>query len=456
MLVSDDVNRAILELVRREGVDAWYTQEPSAILPSGAKCAKCGGTEFRKEMDIIDVWFESGSSHAAVLGHEPDLPWPSDLYTEGADQYRGWFQSSLLCALGTRYKPPFKRVSTSGWTLDPKGQAMSKSLGNVVDPVAVANKLGGEIVRLWVASVDFREDVRNSDELMERIAEIYRKLRNTFRFLLSNLDGFDPAQHAVAFDDLQPIDRYMLLRTADFAADARRWYDDFQFHKIYQAALNLCINDLSKEYLDILKDRLYTASRTSPARRSAQTALWRISEALVRLLAPILTFTSEEVWQHMPKLEGRPESVHLALFPTSDDIFGKRAPSPADEQLRTEWLTLFAVREEVLQALEAARSSGVIGSGLEAQVRISAPEAVLPVLEKYAAELRYLFIVSAVELERAQGGNGAAALKVDVAKAPGQKCERCWNYSTHLGEDPAYPTICERCSAALKEIAAAR
>ncbi|HVP43298.1 MAG TPA: isoleucine--tRNA ligase [Terriglobales bacterium] len=444
---SREVNQAVVRLVEREGVDAWYTRQPAEILPANTRCAKCGKGDFRKEMDIIDVWFESGCSHAAVLGHQPDLPWPADLYAEGGDQYRGWFHSSLLCAVGSRGKAPYRVVSTIGWTLDPQGRAMSKSLGNTVDPAEVSDKLGAEIVRFWVSSVDFREDVRNSDEMMQRLAELYRKIRNTFRFILGNLDGFDPARNSVPFMRMEAIDRYMLLRTSDFSRDLQKWYESFEFHKVYQAAVNFCITDLSAVYFDVLKDRLYTFAPDQPARRSAQTAIWRIGEALVRLLAPILSFTCEEVWGFLPAVQDRGPSVHLALFPKAEEI-----ADGDDARLRADWITLLAVRSEVLKALEAARNEKQIGSGLEAAVRVFAPEATYPVLDKYARELRYLFIVSEVALERVPGGNGAAGIKVEVRPAPGAKCERCWNYSTQVGADPEHPTICERCTAALKEI----
>ncbi len=300
-------NRAVVGLFAREGADAWYRYSAEEILPPGIKCSKCGGTKFRKEMDIIDVWFESGSSQAAVLGREPGLPWPADLYLEGGDQHRGWFHSSLLCAVGTKGGAPFRRVATVGWTLDPQGRAMSKSLGNTVDPVEIADRLGAEIVRLWVASVDFREDVMASDELMQRIAESYRKLRNTFRYILGNLYDFDPLHDALQFADMHELDQYILLRASDLAKDVREHYDNFVFHKVYQRLKDFCIVDLSSIYFDVLKDRLYTSAPKSKARRSAQTALWRLGETLVRLLAPVTSFTSEEVWGFMPGIEGRPE-----------------------------------------------------------------------------------------------------------------------------------------------------
>jgi isoleucyl-tRNA synthetase len=405
-------------------------------------------------MDILDVWFESGSSYLTILQQEPGYPWPADLYLEGGDQYRGWFHSSLLCAIGARNSAPYRAVATNGWTLDEQGRAMHKSLGNDVDPVDIADRLGGEIVRLWVASVDFREDVVGSEHLMQRVAENYRKLRNTFRYILGNLYAFDPAQHALPHEQMEPLDRYMLLETAELNRQVQGWYERFEFHKIYQRVNQFCVVDLSAFYFDVLKDRLYTYAPNSRGRRSAQTAIWRIGEALVRLIAPVLTFTTEEVWQHLPKVAGRPESAHLALFPRQQEIVGVATPSrngeSNEEKLRSDWVLLRAVRDEVLKALEAARNQKLIGGSLEAKVTLAAPEPAYAVLARYAPELRFLFIVSAVDLERA-AGDGAAGVRVQVGKAPGKKCERCWNYSTHVGEDHVYPGVCERCSAVLRE-----
>jgi isoleucyl-tRNA synthetase len=328
-------------------------------------------------MDIIDVWFESGSSQAAVLGHEPNLPWPSDLYLEGGDQYRGWFHSSLLCAVGVKGSSPYRSVATNGWTLDPNGRAMSKSLGNVVDPVDIANRLGAEIVRLWVASVDFREDVRASEELVQRVAENYRKIRNTFRYILGNLHGFDPASNAVAFEQMSPLDQYMLGQTAEMAKEVLGWYESIEFHKIYQRMIQFCVVDLSKIYFDVLKDTLYTFAPDHPARRSAQTAIWKIGETLVRLLAPMMSFTADEVWRYLPNVEDREPSVHLAKFPAVAELAGDMAP-----EKKSDWETLLAVRPEVLQSLEEARQNKVIGSGLEAAVRITAPNPIYSVLKR--------------------------------------------------------------------------
>jgi len=446
------VNRKVVELFARSGADAWFTPESNSVLPAEMKCPHCGGTRFEKESDIFDVWLESGASYLALIDEEPTYPWPSDLYLEGGDQYRGWFQSSLLCAMGTHGTPPYKGVVTPGWTLDDKGQAMSKSRGNDVDPVDIADRLGGEVVRLWVASVDFREDVVGSEALMQRVAENYRKIRNTFRYILGNLGDFDPASDAVPFDQMQAIDQYMLRQTLTFATDLRLWYQEFAFHRIYQRVNHFCIVDLSAFYFDVLKDRLYISAPKSQGRRSAQTAIWRIGEALVRLLAPIMSFTTEEVWGYLPKTAGRDESVHLALFPAVGEILGQTGASTSEEERSAlDWSTLRSVRDEVLKALEEARNNKLIGTGLEAHVILSAADPVYSILAKYADELRYLFIVSAVTLKQA-AGNGTGSVHVEVKKAEGLKCERCWNYSTHVGEDKNYPGVCERCSAVLKEL----
>ena len=322
-LQSETVNRSIVELFRQHSADAWYTKAPAELLPPGTQCVSCGNadpSEFRKEMDILDVWFESGASWHAVLDAEPELGFPADLYTEGGDQHRGWFHSSLLTSVALRGIAPYRMVATSGWTLDEQGRAFSKSLGNGVDPVDVAKRLGAEIIRLWVASVDFREDVAASEPLMQRVGDNYRKLRNTLRFLLGNLHDFVPGLHAIAFERMEALDQYILARTAELDAAIRKAYDDFEFHRAYHALNEFVNTDLSALYLDVLKDRLYTLAPNHPARRSAQTALWRIAEALVRLIAPILSFTADEVWPLLPHVEGREPSVHLALFPDLADI----------------------------------------------------------------------------------------------------------------------------------------
>ena len=446
------VNQKVVELFKRAGADAWFTSESDTILPAGTKCPHCSGTKFEKETDIFDVWLESGASYLALIDDEPSYPWPSDLYLEGGDQYRGWFQSSLLCAMGTHGTPPYKGVVTPGWTLDEKGQAMSKSRGNDVDPVDIAGRLGGEIVRLWTASVDFREDVVGSETLMQRVAENYRAIRNNlFKNALGNLYDFDPQANAVPFEKLEALDQYMLRQTATLARDVRTSYTEFAFHKIYHRVNHFCVVDLSAFYFDVIKDRLYTYAADSAGRRSAQTALWRINEAMVRLLAPILSFTCEEVWQHLPKVADRLESVHLAEFPDTAEILGDKSVPEQDAQQQQDWTTLLAVREQAMKALEEERNSKRIGKSLEAQLVITAADSAYSVLARFKDQLRYLFIVSAVTLVQGSG-NGSGGVHVEVKKADGAKCDRCWNYSVHVGEDKSYPTICERCSAVLKEL----
>jgi isoleucyl-tRNA synthetase len=317
--------------------------------------------------------------------------------------------------------------------------------------VDIANRLGGEIVRLWTASVDFREDVVGSEALMQRVGENYKKIRNTFRYILSNLYDFDPQKDAVGFGKLEALDQYMLRQTVAFASDVRKGYDEFAFHKIYHRVNHFSIVDLSAFYFDVLKDRLYISAPKSPARRSAQTAIWRIGEALVRLLAPITSFTSEEIWQHLPKMYDRAESVHLTLFPAVADVLGADA-AERDEQQDKDWATLRSVRDEVLKALEEARNQKLIGTGLEAEVTLTTADPVYALLKRNEGQLRYLFIVSAVSLVQGSGNGSGSGVHVEVKKADGIKCERCWNYSTHVGEDKNYPTVCERCSAVLKEI----
>ena len=455
-LRSKDANELVVKLFAMHGADAWYTHDVKDIVPAAVKCQNCGGKNLRKEFDIIDVWFESGSSWAAVMKDAV-----ADMYIEGGDQHRGWFQSSLLCSVGTRDRAPYRLAVTCGWTLDPQGRAMSKSLGNGVDPVEVAEKLGAEIVRLWVASVDFREDMHASDELMKRVADNYRDIRNAFRWILGNLDGFNPAEGQVAFEEMESIDQFMLLLTSDLVKDVLRWYEAFEFHRIYQRVIAFRTSELSNFYFDVLKDRLYTYPRTAHARRSGQTAIWRIGQVLVRLLAPIMSFTAEEVWQFMPALVEKPESVHLALFPTPEEVLGntERQPNrqgqsvPCDtDRIRGDWQRLLLVREEVFRALETARKDKVIGSGLQAKLVISAPAESYGLLEKYRDTLRYLFIVSQVDIHQLPGHGNGSGLKVEVLLAEGAKCERCWNYSTQVGSDTEYPTVCERCSAALHEM----
>ncbi len=448
-LNDETINASVVNLFAREGADAWYMQEPAAMLPKGTSCPNCGGTTFRKEMDILDVWFESGASWHAVLEVEPELHFPADLYTEGGDQHRGWFHSSLLAAVGIRDLAPYRMVATSGWTLDEQGRAFSKSLGNGVDPVDVANRLGGEIVRLWVASVDFREDVAASEALMQRVSENYRKLRNTLRFLLSNLSDFHPAHDAVNWADMQPLDRYILARTAGLDAKVRKAYDEFEFHRAYQALNEFTNTDLSALYLDVVKDRLYTLAPRSSARRSAQTAMWKIAEALTRLIAPILSFTADEVWQYLPAVENRAPSVHLALFPGVEEL----VPG-AVQDIESDWSQLLGIRSAVLVQLESLRLSKEIGKSLDAGVEIvvaeGTPQAVT--LMKHEAALAEFFNVSQTTVQAVGKSHDQDALVIRTGVARGSKCGRCWRVLPDVGSDDRWPTVCARCADALEAI----
>jgi isoleucyl-tRNA synthetase len=438
-----------------EGADAWFTHTVEELLPAGTRCS-CGASDWRKETDILDVWFDSGSSHLAVLGRLDanglELPWPADMYLEGPDQYRGWFHSSLLVAIAVRNGAPYRNVLTHGWTLDAKGQPMSKSLGNVVLPTEICEKWGADLLRLWVASQDYTADVRMSDNVMTQLSEAYRKLRNTFRFALGNLADFDPARDIVPDLEMEELDRWMLSRTADLAQKCSRWYENFEFHRVFHALHDFAVVDLSAFYFDVLKDRLYTFAPRNRSRRSAQTAVWRISNALLRLVAPIMAFTSEEIWRYFPHAPGGPESVHMAMFPEirSRELALEPAKDAAWEKLR-------AVRTEVLRALEAARNAKLISGALEAKVILSAGNDLAPLLEEYKPWLPPLFIVSHVSIA-ASASPGAMksetipGLSVEIERADGVKCERCWNYSTHVGENADYPTVCERCVKALDEI----
>jgi isoleucyl-tRNA synthetase len=440
--------RNVITWFQREGADAWYKHTPEELLPAGTKCS-CGSTKWRKENDILDVWFDSGSSHLAVLkGKE----WPADVYLEGPDQYRGWFHSSLLIAVGVKDAAPYRGVVTHGWTLDEQGRPMSKSLGNVVLPTEVCDRWGADLLRLWVASQEYQADVKMSDRVMTQLSEAYRKIRNTFRFALGNLNDFAPASDALANGELDEMDQWMLERTADLVKRCREWYASYEFHRIYHAIHDFCVVDLSAFYYDVLKDRLYTKALKNKSRRSGQTAVWRITSALVRLASPILVFTSEEIWKYLPKKPGEPFSVHMALFPDETDLRTAMAAAKANT-----WEVLGLVRAEVLKALEVARNDKkLINSGLEAKVLLNADLELKAKLKHYLPQLPGLFIVSQVELISAGAGDYksdvVANLEVTVQRADGKKCERCWNYSTHVGENPRYPTICERCSEAIAEI----
>jgi isoleucyl-tRNA synthetase len=454
--------RNVVKWFEREGADAWYKHAAEELLPSGTKCA-CGAGAWRKEDDILDVWFDAGSSNLAVLKGDE---WPADVYLEGPDQYRGWFHSSLLIATGLRDHAPYRSVVTHGWTLDEHGRPMSKSLGNVVLPSEICEKWGADLLRLWVASQEYQADVKMSERVMTQLSEAYRKIRNTFRFALGNLFDFEPGRDALRNKELDEIDQWMLERTGELVKKCREWYAAYDFHRVYHAIHDYCVVDLSAFYFDVLKDRLYTRAAKNRSRRSGQTAIWKITSAIVRLAAPVLVFTSEEIWKHVPKRPGDAESVHLTRFPEARDF-----QTGLDAQAAADWAFLAKIRAEALKALEAARSTKRINSSLEAKVifELFTPDAeasLLRPLRKYAPWLPALLIVSQVEVPADSEGQiqtrGLLAdsfrsevfpgLALRVIPAEGAKCERCWNYSTHVGENPRYPTVCERCSEALAEI----
>ncbi len=451
--------RTAVDLIRKEGSDAWYTHPVEDLLPPGTKCPSCGGTKLRKETDIIDVWFESGTSHFAVLGHRADLPWPADVYLEAGDQYRGWFHSSLLVGMCTHGVAPYRQVLTHGWVVDAQGRAMSKSVGNVIEPMEIIRTHGAEVLRLWAASLVLGEDIGLSEETLARLSEAYRKLRNTFRYCLANLYDFNPKRDTVHGNQLEEVDCWALARTADVLERVNAAYKEYAFHRVYRALYEFATIDLSAFYFDILKDRLYTAPARSVRRRAAQSAIFRIADTLVRAVAPLMSFTADEVWSHLPSPPDgarREPSVHMATFSEPARL---REAIPANHlRALANWPQLIAVRGEVLKALEAARVAKQIGGSLEAKVVLGVDGDIAALLEKYHSFLPTLFIVSQVKLARGPldgvPSSELPGLQVKVERASGEKCHRCWNYSELVGEDKRYPKVCERCSAALKEIEA--
>jgi isoleucyl-tRNA synthetase len=439
VLLRADLVRHVAAVFERETADAWYAKEAAQLLPAGFACPKCAAAAFDKETDILDVWFDSGSSHAAVLGHRADLPWPADVYLEGSDQHRGWFHSSLLIGVATRGRAPYDAVITHGFTVDAEGKKISKSLGNDVDTQKLIRTYGAEILRMWTIMVDYREDMRISDEMMKRVAESYRKVRNTIRYMLSNLYDFDPATDAVEEAALDELDRYALARHREVVARVLEAYQTYEFHLVYHQLVQYAAADLSSFYLDVLKDRLYCDAAAGRRRRSAQSVLHRVARDLCLLLAPVLPFTADEAWALLPGASG---SVHLALFPDAER---------SDESLLSRFAVLLDTRAEVLKALEEARAAKQVAASLEAAVTIRGPEKALAPLRAFEAlpgefpgNLANLFIVSRVALEATDQPSSVA-----VAHAPGAKCERCWTWSEKVGTLPAHPGVCERCDSVL-------
>jgi isoleucyl-tRNA synthetase len=421
------------DVFARFGADAWYERPVEEFLPDGFACPECGHTEFEREQNILDVWFDSGASHEGVLPNYAQLRWPADMYLEGNDQYRGWFHSSLLVALGTRGEAPYREVLTHGFTVTEEGKKMSKSLGNDVPPEQIIEQSGAEVLRLWVAMTDYREEIRVGKEILSRVVEAYRKLRNTLRYLVSNLYDFDPAAHLVQEAELLDVDRYALARFAAAGLRMREGYDQYEFASVFQAVNTLATVDLSAFYFDVSKDRMYTFGANSKGRRSGQTAMYLIADGLVRLLAPLLPVTADELWRALPG--ARDDSVHLAEFPAT-------LASNVDQALVDRWERLIRVREAVLPAIEAQRQQKVLGQSLEAHVTLTAPDETYELLDAHRDELPMLFIVSKVSLEKAPEGS---ELAVTVTRVEGQKCPRCWRYVDTTSSDQAFAGLCGRC-----------
>ncbi len=450
LIISQDIVDHVAGMVEKSGADIWFTKSEQDLLPPGTTCPNCGSGRFRKETDILDVWFDSGVSYAAVMEKREYLDSPSDMYLEGSDQHRGWFHSSLLCSAGTRNEAPYKSVLTHGFVVDGAGKAMHKSAGNVIAPDELIRNYGAEILRLWVAGEDYRNNIRLSKEILQRLTEAYRRIRNTCRYLLGNLDDFDPETDAVPYGEMEELDRWALNRLEELNERILKAYDDFNFHLVYHNLHNFCVLDLSSFYLDIIKDRLYTSAQKSVARRSAQTAMNEILAVLVRLMAPILSFTADEVWQYTKEKEKAP-SVHADLFVAVND--GRKDP-----ELARRWEGIIEIRGEVTKALELARKEKIIGHPLDASVTLGLSPQLMERISEYRDQLRSLFIVSSVDIVAIDQladnleSETVPGLKVKVSPSVDPKCERCWVHDPTVGEDKTHPTVCKRCLNVLNEI----
>ena len=452
-IINDVTVKAVSELFTREGSDSWWKYKASEILPEGFLCPHCGkGKTFRKETDTMDVWFDSGSSHAAVLTQRPELHWPAEMYLEGSDQHRGWFHSSLLTSVATRGVAPYLSVLTHGFVVDGEGRKMSKSVGNVIYPQEVIKQYGADVLRLWVSSADYQADIRISNEILKQLSEVYRKIRNTFRYMTGNLYDFDPNSDVVAHAELLEIDRWALMRMEQVLEKVTKAYDEYQFHVLFHTIHNFCTVDLSAIYFDILKDRLYASAPASNERRAAQTVLYELLQSLVVMVAPVLTFTSEEVWQHMTKREGQPFSVQLAPWPTAK-------PERLDAALGAKWDALLALRSEVTKALEISRRNKEIGNSLDAELTVFADGTSLELLQSVESDLPSYFIVSAVTLKAgAEAAPDSAfraenlSLAVVVSPADKEKCERCWIHADLVQIAPGEPGLCSRCAKVMASV----
>ena len=439
--ISDESIAAVSDLFRKEGSDAWYKYEANDIMPKDIKC-ECGASDWRKDTDIMDVWFDSGSTHVAVLEERPELSWPADLYMEGADQFRGWFQSSLLTSVATRGVAPYRAVLSHGWVVDGEGKQMHKSAGNGVEPSEIIKDYGADIIRLWVASSDYTVDVRISKEILKQLSEAYRKIRNTARFILGNLNGFDPNKDMVADDQLCEIDRWALDAVDELLATATEAYENFDFSRVYHEVHNFCVVEMSNFYLDVIKDRLYCSKADAAGRRSAQTAMYKILVQLTKIIAPVLVFTAQEIWSFIPKMPGMNNYVAF-------EDMGKAGTYLQGEEFEAKWNKIIAVRDDVKKALEQARAEKVIGAALEAHITLYCNEELEGFLNQIPMdELADLFIVSRADVVCGEGGvkGLVEGLGVKVERVQGEKCPRCWKYVPAVNADG----LCPRCAAALE------
>ena len=445
--ITKESIKAVSDLFRKYGSDAWYTHEANEILPEGTVCSECGHNVFTKETDIMDVWFDSGSSHAAVLQQRDEVSWPADLYLEGADQYRGWFQSSLLTSVACGGKAPYKAVCTHGWVVDGEGKKMSKSLGNGILPDEIVGEYGADILRLWVASSDYHADIRISKDIIKQLSEGYRKIRNTARYILGNIFDFNPNTDMVKFDDMFEIDKWALIKLDDLKKKVTDAYDAFEFHQVYHSIRNFCVVDMSNFYLDVIKDRLYCDKTDGVSRRAAQSAMYIILNSLTKMLAPILAFTSEEIWECMPHLDtDNAENVLLNDMPVKEGLV-------AEQGFMDKWEKIHSVKDAVKKQLEELRAQKVIGSSLDAEVKLYSENELYDFLCEVKDVLPQVLIVSKVSLEKGIGGKTEEefeGLGIEVSKASGSKCARCWTYSDTVGADKEHPEICERCASVIK------
>lgn len=450
ILAKSEIVENVAKIFEKEGADAWFIRSTSDLLPEGTKCEKCESTEFEKESDILDVWFESGVSFAAVLEPSADLPDIADMYLEGSDQHRGWFHSSLLASMGTRGRAPYREVLTHGFVVDASGKKMSKSLGNVIAPSDVINRYGADILRMWVAAEDYKDDVRISQEILTRLSEAYRRIRNTLRYLLGNLSDFNPDTDSSSYERMEELDQWVLHALNMLVKRVKDAYNRYEFHQVYHCLHNFCVVELSSFYLDISKDRMYTQKKTSEERRSGQTAMFLIADTLIKIMSPVLSFTAEEVWKYLPKNKGNSlESVHMADMPESDNKF-------ADDKLYEKYSELIKIRSVVSKALEISRQDKKIGHSLDAKVIMYLSGKVKSLVESIATPLKFIFIVSAVEIKDEKSApsdsisdENIQGVFIKVDKAEGDKCERCWNFDKTVGTISGHPKICLRCSKAL-------